>query len=212
MKGIILPSYKASFAARLPVGGVMQMRVPVRHQPPDDATEVFLWYPPENRLPGEKWAKGGLWYRTETGLFGPTSEKPHKPGDVVFGKERWKTDYNPPFFYYEADDSPNMRPDVKEKAWKAARLMPREYARLFFRVRSVRVERLQDIAGQPGWTDIRVEGVDCPEHDFPGGFCVSYCKALVDKFRELWDAHHKRHPWKSNPWVWVNELERTERP
>ena len=74
--------------------------------------------------------------------------------------------------------------------------MPREAARIFLRVTGVRVERLQNM--QP--YDIAFEGF-----------------RRKRDFKTLWDstikpADRALYGWKANPWVWVIEFERTEKP
>lgn len=83
--------------------------------------------------------------------------------------------------------------------------MPRHCSRINLEVTDVRVERVTDIS----FYDIRAEGVSCPEHDFPGGMCVSECYALRREFAELWDRINKERGfgWLSNPWVWVVEFQ-----
>ena len=35
----------------------------------------------------------------------------------------------------------------------------------------------------------------------------------ITSFQSLWDSiNAKKHPWKSNPWVWVYDFERIEKP
>ena len=71
-------------------------------------------------------------------------------------------------------------------------------------ITSVRCERVQEISD----ADIRAEGFDCPEHDFPGGMCVGpRCPALRQLFAETWDTINARrsYAWDANPWVFVYE-------
>jgi hypothetical protein len=71
--------------------------------------------------------------------------------------------------------------------------MPKKAARIFLRVTGVRVARLQDITEE----DSRNEGAK-------------------DKsaFAGLWDRinHKSIYSWDANPWVWVIEFERCEKP
>ena len=79
--------------------------------------------------------------------------------------------------------------------WRPSIHMPKEAARIFLKVKKVRVERLQDIDD---------DGV------------VSEGLKIGDPFDELWDSTIKkadidRYGWKTNPWVWVIEFERCEK-
>jgi hypothetical protein len=70
--------------------------------------------------------------------------------------------------------------------------MPREAARMFLRIKSVRVERLQEITYQ----DVLAEGLESG-HD--------------SKFITLWQSINGPESWEANPWVWVVEFERITR-
>jgi hypothetical protein len=90
--------------------------------------------------------------------------------------------------------------------------MPRDCARRFSRVTSVRVERVQDISE----TDAKAEGAPAialyPERDQ---------RTHKEGFQALWDSinghrktatgGHFRYAWEANPYVWVYEWEMVER-
>lgn len=93
--------------------------------------------------------------------------------------------------------------------WHPSIFMPKEAARIFLRVKSVRVERLQDITAD-----------ECPmEGVWPLAACTvgerdDYYRS---KFAELWDSTIKPSDldtcsWAANPWVWVIKFERCEKP
>ena len=85
--------------------------------------------------------------------------------------------------------------------------MPKEIARIFLKVTNVRVERLRDITE----TQVRKEGfrdyLAADDTFYPSGYY----------FRQTWDGTIKKqdldkYSWEANPWVWVIEFERTEKP
>lgn len=80
--------------------------------------------------------------------------------------------------------------------------MPRWASRLTLEIIKVRVDRLQDISEE----DAIAEGVDA----IPVGVVkrhATLCRR--DDFAQLWDIiHGKKHPFKSNPWVWVIEFKK----
>jgi len=81
--------------------------------------------------------------------------------------------------------------------WKPSIHMPREAARIFLRVKTVRVERLQDITEE----DAKAEGVICGQGQKRW--------TARSAFMDLWDRiNGKKNPWESNPWVWVCEFEK----
>ena len=78
--------------------------------------------------------------------------------------------------------------------------MPKEAARLFLSVTNVRVERLQDMTDD----DAEAEG------------CFDYTSTALG-FPNVWDSTIKksdldRYGWDANPYVWVIEFERCEKP
>lgn len=73
--------------------------------------------------------------------------------------------------------------------------MPRWAARIFLKVTSVRIERLNEISEE----DAIAEGI---HHKSMNNPCV--------EFQWLWQSIYGN--WNDNPWVWVIEFERIEKP
>ena len=137
---------------------------------------------------------------------------PYMPGDILYVRETWGIS-NPlgdfarnnrtAEYVYKAGYSKGERiPMAREQeknlgVWKPSIHMPKVAARIFLKVTSVRVERLQDITEE----GIRAEGIteEWPPH-------------AMDKFQELWDSTTKEYKWRLNPWVWVIEFERCDKP
>ena len=89
--------------------------------------------------------------------------------------------------------------------WKPAIHMPKEAARIWLKVTDVRVERLQEISGK----DLIKEGIDL--------FQSNNVRVAFDEFKNIWNSTIKksdldRYGWDANPWVWVVEFERCEKP
>ena len=97
-------------------------------------------------------------------------------------------------YEYKADESP-----VKFR-WKPGIHMPKEACRLFLKIKDIRVERLQDISRG----DAMSEG--CPFPNMANG------SNPINWYANLWDSINGKCSYASNPWVWVIEFERIEKP
>lgn len=128
---------------------------------------------------------------------------PCEPGDILYVRETWKK--APNGYYYYEDWQRNDIADVTK--WKPSIHMPKEAARIWLKVTNVRVERLQDITSE----QICKEGVEVEEPYVLNGEEKRYA------FSILWNSTVKksdldRYGWNANPWVWVIEFERCEKP
>lgn len=105
---------------------------------------------------------------------------------------------------------------------------PKEAARIFLRVTNVRVERLQDITEE----QTEAEGFEftppCLSQVSEDSYCdldgpctskIKYCDMSAGELfgKVLWNSTIKktdlaRYGWEANPWVWVIEFERCEKP
>lgn len=122
---------------------------------------------------------------------------PYQRGDILYVRETWcKGSWmnEKERYYYKADDN-----DF-HCVWHPSIHMPKEAARIWLRVTDVRVERLQDMTDD----DAEAEG------------CFDYTSTALG-FPDVWDSTIKKSDigrcgWAANPWVWVVEFERCERP
>lgn len=181
---------------------------------------------------------------------------PYQPDDVLWVRETWCQLYeldgndqaieNTEKYYYAADgcnptpfnhfpDEDGYNGDRGCPRWKPSIHMPRAAARIFLRVKDVRVERVQDISVEDVWR----EGIDVgdvlPEPDLRSMIpmwdtlskakqneyiamwakshyfkCLDKAKEANRAFSELWDSLNAKrgYGWDENPWVWVYEFER----
>lgn len=93
--------------------------------------------------------------------------------------------------------------------WHPSLHMPKDAARIFLRVTNVRVERLQDITVE----DALAEGMD--KYIRLNGELDE--NSIITSFIGIWNSTIKksdldRYGWNANPWVWVIEFERCEKP
>ena len=134
-------------------------------------------------------------------------EKPqYQPGDILYVRETWCKGYlmnAKERYYYKADDNDFLC------TWHPSTNMPKQAARIWLRVMDVRVERLQEITAESALT----EGADKYIH--ANGTLNE--DQTITSFIGIWNSTIKksdidRYGWDANPWVWVIEFERCEKP
>lgn len=155
----------------------------------------------------------------------------YKVGDILYVRETWKK-YDKrigtgiechleSFIRYKADENTKIPSEFFESKWKPSIHMPKEAARIFLKVTNVKVQKLQNITEY----EVFAEGLEwfddrCADenwipsyHDPDSGGTPQMRKG----FETLWNSTIKkqdleRYGWKANPWVWVIEFERIEKP
>lgn len=167
---------------------------------------------------------------------------PYIPGNILYMREAWTklwyvdpdgyTHYDQPMYYYAADGTPDItlfdedgfEQDDQRIRWCPSIHMPKEIARIFLCVMDVRVERLQDITEEQAM----VEGfkpISCHCHGVADA-CTDACIDCMNTgclepallgFVESWNKTIKKsdlpiYGWDANPWVWVIEFKRCEKP
>lgn len=157
---------------------------------------------------------------------------PYKTGDILYVRETWcALSVNEAghmrwhcVYYYRADG--DLRPEGWRGKWHPSIHMPKEAARIWLKVMNVRVERLQEM--KP--VDVIKEGAypDCWDclntYGESGSQCCygteeqcSQCDEVMMEWEKLWTSTIKKsdldcYGWDANPWVWVIEFERCEKP
>lgn len=165
----------------------------------------------------------------------PERRSLYQPGDILYVRETiWqktghyldvdgetKAVWCNEFKYVASDEKPETgwnyswarRPSIH---------MPKEAARIWLKVTDVRVERLQEINEKQAC----MEGTDpwdeaCYENN---GWHPTFSDPdsggdpnMIEGFHKLWNSTIKksdldRYGWDANPWVWVIEFERCEKP
>lgn len=166
---------------------------------------------------------------------GGIKRPPYQPGDILYVRETWcALPVNEAghmrghsIYYYRADG--DLRPEGWRGKWRPSIHMPKEAARIWLKVTNVRVERLQEIDEDGVWdegfkfkppclTRVSADGHTC-DLDGPCMSSIKYCDMTIGELfgRELWNSTIKksdlnRYGWDANPWVWVIEFERCEKP
>lgn len=158
---------------------------------------------------------------------------PYQPGDILYVRETF-IQAAAHIFWYKADDKPWMSKDL---LWKPSIHMPKEAARIWLKVTDVRVERLQEITE----AQAQAEGIRGYSKDgnlykyavtddwwidfhnkhrksfFWGTWWQDMPRTAKDAFSYLWNSTIKKsdltcYGWDANPYVWVIEFERCEKP
>lgn len=152
-------------------------------------------------------------------------EPPYLTGDILYVRETWRwlpcfdcnrdawehapckeSVFNIKYrnygcYVYKADIHSGMQDMFK---WHPSIHMPKEVARIFLKVKDVRVERLQDIDDKGAYE----EGAG--EKD-----AIYYIGGRVCDFAKIWNSTIKnsdlgKYGWDANPYVWVIEFEKLE--
>ena len=134
---------------------------------------------------------------SDTGTYEVRMKPPYLPGDILYVRETWMRLH---------DGSYQYRADVgnSDFPWKPSIHMPKDAARLFLKVVSVQAQRLQDLLSCR--SEIVKEGVYFEDYD-----------QAETRFKALWDSTINssdlpKYGFDANPWVWVIEFERCEKP
>ena len=149
---------------------------------------------------------------------------PYQPGDILYVRETWQylyeLDGNEQIiegtgkYYYAATDTIPFDTYVDASGvthervpWHPSIHMPKEAARIWLKVTNVKVERLQEITID----GIRNEGLSSM------AVHAGDMKIALKEWGLLWNSTIKKsdldsYGWNANPWVWVIEFERCDKP
>jgi hypothetical protein len=137
-------------------------------------------------------------------------------GDVLWVRETFREieqDNGTARIEYKATETINLT-----DKWKPSIFMPKNAARLFLKVKSLKVERLQDItqsdAVAEGIKQVGVNMVDIPLYKIYNNLHPDKDGIIYPKwsFCSLWSSINGVESWCANPWVWVIEFERIDKP
>ena len=159
---------------------------------------------------------------------------PYQPGDILYVRETWHR-YTKQVgkgggchleerYGYKASIANS---EDAEEPWKPSIHMPKEAARIWLKVTNVRVERLQEITEAQTEEEgflftppcLHRTGENYCDIDGPCENKIKYCDMSAGELfgKVLWDSTIKKsdidiYGWDANPWVWVIEFERCEKP
>ncbi|EHK2327353.1 hypothetical protein KCK52_001155 [Clostridium perfringens] len=165
---------------------------------------------------------------------------PYKVGDILYVREtfRWQLvgeydfwgdcNWDDEVVEYKASVNEFLeeygdyldREEYESTRWIPSIHMPKDLARIFLKVTSVRAERLKDIDEEQA----KKEGARKQSWYQPFGTKIEdeqkYVGSLVNHkinyktgFADIWDrtVKEEKYSWEGNPWVWVIEFERVEK-
>lgn len=162
---------------------------------PDDAMWGYTAFTPKGYIS----CRGVYADGYDEGFF----KLPYQPGDILYVRETWghpislNSDKQ---YVFRADKIAESGFKNDSHIWHPSIHMPKKAARIWLNVTNVRVERLQDMTDD----DAEAEG------------CFDYTSTALG-FPDVWDSTIKKsnldsYGWDANPWVWVIEFERCEKP
>lgn len=164
---------------------------------------------------------------------------PYQPGDILYVRETWgrfdccscegdehgncpkepkKSVLDKSIGCYMYRSTDEISGDAK---WHPSIHMPKEAARIWLKVKDVRAERIKDMTDKDALNE-GAQGVKC-DHAGLGAYGCTDCmntgwlEPPILEFIGIWDSTIKksdidRYGWDANPWVWVIEFERCEKP
>lgn len=161
------------------------------------------------------------------------AKPPYKMGDILYVRETWANTWAPDGevgFVYKADGEPKDFPywgnakQGKHEVWMPSIHMPKEAARIFLKVTSIRAERLKDITEQgclnEGIREFTKDGIVKKYDTEPNMHTWEKMpRTPKESFEKLWNStlqlKGKWNGWTNlfefNPWVWVIEFKKVEK-
>lgn len=139
------------------------------------------------------------------------------PGDTLYIRETWgypislNSDKQ---YVFRADKIAESGFKNDSHIWHPSIHMPKEAARIWLKVTNVRVERLQDITEDGAEAEGAIDNrgfIHSPENEYDRIYTAR------EYFIKIWDRTIKKsdldiYGWDVNPWLWVIEFERCEKP
>ena len=144
---------------------------------------------------------------------GGIKRPPYQPGDILYVRETWhkytkrvgsgESCHLAEFYGYKASIANSE--DANEP-WNQSINLPKEAARIWLKVMDVRVEQLQNITEAGAINEGCIDDIEYAKG-----------KSARNHFIGLWNNTIKKsdidiYGWDANPWVWVIEFRRCEKP
>ena len=138
-------------------------------------------------------------------------------GDIIWVRETFCNDERgsksgiDDCYYYKADMTDDK---IWAGFWKPSLFMPKVAARIFLKLVSVHVERLNDIDQKSAINEGIIQNSDAKEGWYKNYLFKNPNINMLPKksYMTLWQKINGKDSWDLNPFVWVYKFERTERP
>lgn len=170
-------------------------------------------------------------YQTDEEFMKLTTLSKHRIGDILWVRESFQNaiafipdkKIMKKGIVYKADPGMINAAESLGVFWKPSIHMPKTACRLFLKITNLKLERLHDITE----ADAIAEGVyyedfwemyncyECDDKGHKGGnnLCIDgFYRTAIESFRSLWRKINGEESLKSNPYVWVIEFKKTDKP
>lgn len=141
-------------------------------------------------------------------------------GDVLWVREEhlltfegnfWTIEYRDgttiTLFYKKLSADLNKRLAARKTLgkWQRSRFLPKELSRIWLKITSIKVERLQEISSREAIHE-GIENLSIASwKDYISP--LRYCSNPRDSFCSLWISINGNESWEADPWVWAIEFE-----
>ncbi len=131
---------------------------------------------------------------------------PYAVGQRLYLKETWAEHLGKKYYRIDTLATANYTKinGTLFKGWKSSQCMPKKFARKWFVVTDVRVERVQDIDA----VEAEAEGIRRPRRLCPD----RHDEYILDRFQRLWDSIYGPGAWERNDWCWCVSFQKIEKP
>lgn len=174
------------------------------------------WVNPFGNLHGDKWVftaeHGEAKQVRVTCPYGQV-------GDILWVRETWNYKGKTNNVAYKADFDKEILGICGK--WKPSIHMPKAACRIWLQITDIRVERLQNISEQDAiaegvekWIEERLRSK--PTHYkvyyYDDDDDSTYSSSAITSYETLWQKINGKDSWNLNPWVWVVEFQKIEKP
>lgn len=161
----------------------------------------------------------GYFDKKKGDIVDPAYKAPCQPGDILYVRETW-SEWTDGYVYKTWTQPFPQAGCYPTTVWHPSIHMPKKAARIWLKVMDVRAERLKEIRNfmeegimlSEGCEECLAVCGECNRDETPIG-----CDNEIALFADLWDstirkADIDRYGWDADPWVWVIEFARCEKP